>query len=395
MGTGRMGLFLLLTVLQPGTVQGEVVRDFDKCNWFFQNKIPPQGFSMRNRLRICQRYKNHYHYATLYRTDQRIPVYSAYRYPCSMGESEGYRPSPWFHEPQIDDQNAPGKMRSSSVDSSNKQATDKDYQDSGYDRGHLYPFALNEKDSATATCTLTNAVPEEHGANVNWYQEAEAIAEKLARICHKSGRSLYLVTGAANPTGPKMNNRVSVPRLVWTAVCCTFPRGLNNDPCLKDNVGSEGQDVLTYNSDFSFAFMKQMKPEQNTKHMTVRQLQKKLKVGMIFDSCKGTSESNAEQTFKEVEGLIQDKIINPVNNTGSSPLQPFGYDVAVGIFQFIYYKFMVPGQATVQAVSNGMVEVAKTIIPVFLGVVTVVGVLIVNVLSILINNTGCLALANS
>ncbi|XP_041037237.1 uncharacterized protein LOC121274121 isoform X2 [Carcharodon carcharias] len=291
---------------------------------------------------------------------------------------------------QIDDQNAAASMKRSSTFPSDKQAVDDDYQDSGYDRGHLYPFALNEKESATATCTLTNAVPEMNAANVNWYQEAESIVQKLGRICHKSGRSTYLVTGAANPTGIKMKNRVSVPGLVWTALCCTFPQDQNNDPCLNDNVGTEGQDVLTYNRDFSIAFMKSMIPEKNTVRVTVRKLQKKLRVDKLFDKCRGTSINDEMQVLEEVEGLIQNKIINP-GNTGSSPLRPFGYEAAVGIFQFISYKFLAPGQAMAQVVIGGVKEVARAIAPVFLGIITVFGVLAVNVLGVLLNNTGYLA----
>ncbi|XP_072436448.1 endonuclease domain-containing 1 protein-like [Chiloscyllium punctatum] len=385
MEVGSLLLLLVWALPQSGMVKGEVVRDFKECNWFFQNKRPPQGFPVRGRFRICQRYKNHYHYATLYNSGMRIPVYSAYRYPCSMGQSAGYRPSPWFYEPQIDDQNAPGTMRSSSADFSERQAVDEDYQDSGYDRGHLYPFALNEKESATATCTLTNAVPEEHAANVNWYQEAESVAEKLARICHKSGRSMYLMTGAANPTKTKMKNRVSVPGLVWTALCCTYSRDQNNDPCLNNNAGLEGQDVLRYNRDFSFAFMKQMKPERKTTHVTVRQLQKKLRVGQLFDNCRGMNENQEEEIFREVEGLIQGKIINPANR-GSSPLQPLGYEVCVGIFQFIHHKLLAPGQSVVRVVLDITMEIATTIAPIFHGILTIVGVLAINVFGILINN---------
>ncbi|XP_038672208.1 endonuclease domain-containing 1 protein-like [Scyliorhinus canicula] len=387
MGRGRSFLLLLLTLLHPGTVPGEVVRDFQTCNWFFQNMVPPQGFPNRGRVKICQRYKNHYHYATLYRTDHRIPVYSAYRYPCSLGSSDGYRPSPWFQEPQIDDQNAATTMGSRSTYVSERQAVDKDYQDSGYNRGHLYPFALNEWESATSTCTLTNAVPEDHAANVNWYQEAESIVQKLARICRKSDRSMYLVTGAANPSGTKINNRVSVPGLVWTALCCTFPRDQNNDPCQDGIMKPEGQDVLRYNRDFSFAFMKAMKPEKATVHLSVRQLARKLKVAKLFDKCRGASESDEMQILKEVEGLIQNKIINPVN-TASSPLRPLGYEAAVGIFQLVYSELLDPGQAVVQAVSSSLTEVARVSGPVFLGFVTVIGVLAVNVLAVLLNHAG-------
>ncbi|XP_055495174.1 endonuclease domain-containing 1 protein-like [Leucoraja erinacea] len=366
----------------PGTVRGKVVQDFKECGWFFQNNIPPQGFLGRSRLRICQRFKNHYHFATLYRTDVRIPVYSAYRYPCSMGESEAYRPSPWFHEPQIDNQNAGNDMRSSTKARSTKQATDTDYQDSGYDRGHLYPFALNDKESSTATCTLTNAVPEEHGANVKWYQEVEAVAERLSRVCRKSGRTMYLLTGSANPTRTKINNRVSVPRAVWTALCCTASPDHNRDPCLGDRAPPEGQDVLVYNRDFSFAFMKEMKPERAAKHLTVRELQRKLPVDSLFVSCRGTSDNDERQTFEEVEGLIENKIINPLNNTGSPALRPFGYEATAVTFRSVCTYLLVPGHSAFLAVSQGMLLLA----PVLHGAATVAALILVNAFSVLINN---------
>ncbi|XP_051869070.1 endonuclease domain-containing 1 protein-like [Pristis pectinata] len=380
-------LFSLLWATQgPGTARAEVVQDFGECGWFFQGKVPPKGFSKRNRVRICQRFKNRYHFATLYRTDLRIPVYSAYRYPCSLGEGGAYRPSPWFHEPQIDNQNAQSEMRSSTMAGSEKQATDEDYQDSGYDRGHLYPFSLNDRESATATCTLTNAVPKERGANIRWYQEAESVAKKLAQICHKSGRTMYLLTGSADPTKFKIKNRVSVPKSVWTALCCTFSQDQNNDHCLSGQVPSEGPEVLVYNRDFSFAFMKEMKPEQVTKHLTVRELQKKLQVSALFQSCRGTRENDEEQTFKEVEGLIEDKILNPVNNTGSSLLRPFGFKAITATLQFIRSSLLVPSGATVHTTLSGVLEIAKSIAPVLHGVAMVVGFVLISAFGILVNN---------
>ncbi|XP_062911234.1 endonuclease domain-containing 1 protein-like [Mobula hypostoma] len=381
---------LLLSVLwvthAPGTARAKVVQDFGECDWFFQNKMPPQGFSSRSRVRICQKFKNHYHYATLYRTDLRIPVYSAYRYPCSLGEGEAYRPSTWFREPQIDDQNAESDMKSSTKTSSAKQATDEDYRDSGYDRGHLNPFALNDKDSATATCTLTNAVPKEHRANVKWYQEAESVVEKLAQVCHKSRRTMYLLTGASNLTKIKIKDRVSVPKTVWTALCCTSSPDQNNDPCLSGHVPSEGPEVLVYDRDFSFAFMKTMMPEQVTKHLTLRELQKKLRVDALFHSCRGTTESDEDQTVKEVEGLIMNKIINPINNTGSALPRPFGFEAATGIVQFIRSSLLAPSRTAIQAALSGFLEATKPMAPVLHGVGTVVGILLINAFGVLINN---------
>ncbi|XP_020372790.2 endonuclease domain-containing 1 protein-like, partial [Rhincodon typus] len=267
-------------------------------------------FNTQNRVKICQRYRNHYHFVTLYRTELRNPVYSAYRYPCTMGVEAKQRPRLWFYEPQIDDPHASAEMSSSNDTSSDHQAVDADYQGSGYDRGHLYPFSFNRNDSATATCTLTNAVPQKHKANVNWAKEAESFVLKLAKICHKSGRSTYAVTGSANSTTIKMKNKVMVPEVVWTALCCTSSPSPNNDPCLNNHVWSEGQDVPRYNKDFSAAFKKRMEPEEPAVRLTVRELQNELKVGKIFESCRGTSADDEEETFKDVTYLIETEMSN-------------------------------------------------------------------------------------
>ncbi|XP_072436449.1 endonuclease domain-containing 1 protein-like [Chiloscyllium punctatum] len=304
MGTGRLPFFLLLPLLVPGAVQGEVIQDFSQCAWFFQGKVPPQGFDTQNRVKICQRYKNHYHFVTLYRTELRNPIYSAYRYPCTMGVTKEKRPRPWFYEPQIDDPHASPEMTSSNNTSSDHQAVDADYRGSGYDRGHLYPYSFNRNDSATATCTLTNAVPQEHKANVNWAKEAEDVVLELAKICHKSGRSAYVVTGSANSTTIKVNNKVIVPGVAWTALCCTSSPSPNTDPCLNNRVWSEGQDVPRCDKGFSAAFKKRMLPEEPAVRLTVRELQKELGVGKIFESCRGTSADDEVETFKDVTLLI-------------------------------------------------------------------------------------------
>ncbi|XP_078413663.1 endonuclease domain-containing 1 protein-like [Cetorhinus maximus] len=316
MGTASLALFLLLPVLDPGAVQGEVIQDLNRCSWFFQGKTPPQGFDTQNRIKICQRYKNHYHFVTLYRTDLRIPVYSAYRYPCTMGVDKKQRPDPWFYEPQIDNPCASVEMISSNDISSDNQAVDADYQFSGYDRGHLCPYSFNRNDSATATCTLTNAVPQKHKANVNWAKEAENIVRKLAVECDKSGRSMYVVTGSANSTNIKVKNKIMVPEVAWTALCCTSPPDQNNDPCLNNNLRSERKNVMMYDKDFSAAFRKRMMPEETGVRLTVRELQGQLGVGKMFESCRGTSADDEAETFKEVTMLIEGEV--PVENRGDS-----------------------------------------------------------------------------
>ncbi|KAJ7428977.1 endonuclease domain-containing 1 [Willisornis vidua] len=68
------------------------------CPFFFWNTTPNNALEPENPAWICQRYKNRYHYATLYDRDLRIPVYSAYMYQPGPGR----RPTPpWMIEPQV------------------------------------------------------------------------------------------------------------------------------------------------------------------------------------------------------------------------------------------------------------------------------------------------------
>ncbi|XP_072907913.1 endonuclease domain-containing 1 protein-like [Hemitrygon akajei] len=309
MNPGGLLWLLLLAAPRPGTVRGKVVRDFQECNWFFRDKVPPQGFgndSASNLLRICQKYKNNYHFATLYQTDHRIPMYSAYRYPCSMGQDEAYRPAAWFVEPQIDNPNLPDEMANNIKSLGKLQALNSDYKGEDYERGHVYPFNLNNKTSGTSTCTLTNAVPMTPKANKIWYHKVEAVVTKLAGACHKSGRVMYLVTGPANITEEKLKERVSVPRFAWTALCCASPQDQSDDPCQNAPTSAEpeGEDEVTYNKDYSYAFMKDLESEAEVEHLTVNELQRRLGVGNIFNGC-GSGSQDEGETFEEVKNLIK------------------------------------------------------------------------------------------
>ncbi|XP_062912541.1 endonuclease domain-containing 1 protein-like [Mobula hypostoma] len=309
MNPGGLLCFLLLAASRPGIVRGKVVKDFQECNWFFRDKVSPQGFgndSASNLVRICQKYKNDYHFATLYQTDHRIPMYSAYRYPCSMGQDEAHRPAAWFLEPQIDNLNLPDEMANNINSLGKLQALNSDYKGEDYQRGHVYPFKLNNKTSGTSTCTLTNAVPMTPKANKIWYRKVEAVVTKLAGACHKSGRVMYLVTGPANITEEKLKGRVSVPGFAWTALCCAFPQDQSEDPCQSTPMSAEleGENEVTYNKDYSLAFMKDLESEAEAEHLTVNELQRQLGVGNIFNSC-GSGSQAEEEIFEEIKDLIK------------------------------------------------------------------------------------------
>lgn len=83
----------------PLWLDAEVVEDFETCNQFFYKNIEPTGLDP-NYVRICQKYNDKYDFATLYSTDKRIPIYSAYQFNFDPCESTA-RPQTWFIEPQV------------------------------------------------------------------------------------------------------------------------------------------------------------------------------------------------------------------------------------------------------------------------------------------------------
>uniref|UniRef100_A0A4W3GC72 DNA/RNA non-specific endonuclease domain-containing protein n=1 Tax=Callorhinchus milii TaxID=7868 RepID=A0A4W3GC72_CALMI len=195
--------------------EAKVVSSFEECKGSFHHGSEPEGFDSRTRvIRICQKKDNVYHFATLYSPEYRIPVYAAYNYTNST--TRGRCPNcPWLIEPQ------PGSASSTESEAcggaGENQALDSDY--TGYNRGHLNPVCLNPR-NPEATFTLTNAVPMNKTQNINWYWYSEhVIRNHISHICING--QLYLVTGTLPSKKFTQNGRVSVPTVVWTAVCCS------------------------------------------------------------------------------------------------------------------------------------------------------------------------------
>lgn len=89
-------LFLLLHWF-GGLALGEV-GDFAPCLDFFYMRTPPGGIVADTYQPICQRYKNQYHFASLYNRQHRTPLFSAYTLAAALGR----RPkSSWKYEPQV------------------------------------------------------------------------------------------------------------------------------------------------------------------------------------------------------------------------------------------------------------------------------------------------------
>ncbi|XP_051949443.1 endonuclease domain-containing 1 protein-like [Xyrauchen texanus] len=197
----------------------DVVDDFDKCSEFFLDNQPPEipgvlvdsKSADQNHFKlICQGAKDKYTFATFYNTTSRIPVFSAYTYSGKGNFNRDQAKKPWSTEPQLDN---------------SEQATDADYRTDppNVNRGHLFPVC-HAKDVPTAksTFTLTNAVPQKVSFNGGSWGRMETYTKQLmdSHCLDNNNKVLaYVLTGAV-PGTINLNNRVNIPKMMWTAFCC-------------------------------------------------------------------------------------------------------------------------------------------------------------------------------
>ncbi|XP_055769418.1 endonuclease domain-containing 1 protein-like [Salvelinus fontinalis] len=185
---------------------------------------------------ICQLFNNTYRFATLYDTTNRIPVFSAYTF---TGNTTGRPDDPWMIEPQLNgEKNSPEMQKMKKVPYKN-QADNNDYghgQDEidykGVNRGHLFPSShAHDLDTQKSTFTLTNIVPQVVSINNgSWREMEENVREKLMTDCFRDNRKIkaYVVTGAVPSKKNKLNNRVNIPKFLWTAYCCLDKNKIDN-----------------------------------------------------------------------------------------------------------------------------------------------------------------------
>ena len=107
------------------------------------------------------------------------------------------------------------------------QADQNDYRDSqnkGVNRGHLFPNShAHNLDTQKSTFTLTNIVPQVVSFNGgSWRKMEEHVREKLMTDCINNNRNIeaHVVTGAVPSSSNKLNKKVNIPDLLWTAYCC-------------------------------------------------------------------------------------------------------------------------------------------------------------------------------
>ncbi|XP_071756531.2 endonuclease domain-containing 1 protein-like [Centroberyx gerrardi] len=218
-------VFLLLF---PLLSKGEVSL-FTNCQQFFLNGNHPTiltDSSYNNRYQqICQclldqNKKPQYFYATLYDTVNRIPVYSAYEFQ----HPPMTRVDRWYIEPQLDGGTIPCMDLSTSVPAPQRgqhQALNRDYEGSGYDKGHLYPvFHTATQSAMLATSTLTNAAPQDSSFNRGKWKSHEMDLVNILQGCTQA----YVVTGVI-PGNQQIGGGVRVAQFYWNAYCCLDPNG--------------------------------------------------------------------------------------------------------------------------------------------------------------------------
>ncbi|XP_059366155.1 endonuclease domain-containing 1 protein-like [Carassius carassius] len=226
----NMWLFIaVLLVLSCPAGRSEVVQNFNTCSeFFFKEQAPvipgildPNSEHARYK-KICQKYNftgagSGYRYATLYDTESRIPVFSAYKY---TGNGDFRRPRiRWMIEPQLDP-----RVVGMAVPYNN-QAINEDYTNNSYgvNCGHLFPscHAANEF-TAKSTFTLTNIVPQNIEFNAGgWNRIENETRDSMSTHCFDNNDNVlaHVLTGAL-PGVNKLNDRVNIPSYMWTAFCC-------------------------------------------------------------------------------------------------------------------------------------------------------------------------------
>lgn len=211
-------LFLLLTCFF-GLVYAEVGTNFNNCLQFFYRNEPPRGITGTENRYICQFYKNAYRFATMYDTNYRTPLYSAYK----LHIPDGGRPKvKWMIEPQLASSKGDKSMKYMKNPDQNikeSQAVDDDYKNSGYTRGHLAPSSHQKtEEDRSATFTLTNIVPQKEESNSAWSKFEENLLKRFKDICNE----MFVITGVIPYQSGQhtISNRVFVPEYIWSAYCC-------------------------------------------------------------------------------------------------------------------------------------------------------------------------------
>ncbi|RVE60829.1 hypothetical protein OJAV_G00184250 [Oryzias javanicus] len=225
-------LFFLFSSFKPA--QTEVVRSISDCADFLLNQSPPEipnilkdeAIQDQNRYKpICQTYQNTRTFLTLYDTEEKIPVFSAIKFVQEREPGGRSKNQKWMIEPQLENESADKNMKNYNEQQGtyNHQASNSDYTNSGYSRGHVCPRSYASTQMAkTSTFTLTNVVPQVISFNSGSWEKMETCVKCfMEKFCKNNNGAIegYVVAGA-KPGDKKLNDRVNIPSMMWSAFCC-------------------------------------------------------------------------------------------------------------------------------------------------------------------------------
>uniref|UniRef100_A0A3B3CP66 Uncharacterized protein n=1 Tax=Oryzias melastigma TaxID=30732 RepID=A0A3B3CP66_ORYME len=205
-------LLFLSSSFKPA--ETEVVKSISDCADFLLDQTPPQIPNIltngkildQNRYKpICQTYQDTRTFLTLYDTEERIPVFSAIKFLDKESPDKNM---------EQDDAKKPPMA---------KQASNSDYKNSGYSRGHVCPRSYASTQTAkNSTFTLTNIVPQVITFNSGSWEKMETCTKCfMEKFCKNNNGAIegFVVTGA-KAGDKKLKDRVNIPSLMWSAFCC-------------------------------------------------------------------------------------------------------------------------------------------------------------------------------
>lgn len=90
----------LMASLTSSAVRGRVEKELSpECREFLYMRTAPKGLELPSIKYICQFHNKKPRYVTLYSTEDHVPIYSAYTFKHSDGET--CVDVPWMYEPQV------------------------------------------------------------------------------------------------------------------------------------------------------------------------------------------------------------------------------------------------------------------------------------------------------
>ncbi|KAI3375992.1 hypothetical protein L3Q82_016524, partial [Scortum barcoo] len=124
-------------------------------------------------------------------------------------------------EPELEERNIRNMWEDRFI---NQARFDQYKNDNGYNKGHLFPadHAFDQSDKIS-TFTLTNIVPQAETFNGGSWQKMETCIKCiLQKYCVNNNgvNEGFVVTGAQPSEDNKLNNRINIPSILWSAFCC-------------------------------------------------------------------------------------------------------------------------------------------------------------------------------